>query len=261
MKPGWNPTRRNRNAGTGAHGHGNDNKLRIPEPWMDSRRFYEKIGAHRQVLRTVGASTIRFVVEEPRPGWFHPCTPDEICAVMASCPEEHVSLAPFIVLRQPTRKQRILSQVWGRAVFLFEFDDYAGRAIVLEAQDSQPYLWRRSRTPDHERELDRLRLDGHSVVRQGRGVLVEPNARAIRATVLLRTLLHEIGHHVDYARSSDEEWDARTPLEREDYAHSYAQAARERLGKHGVAPPGLEIESHRAADGLPQEWFALRKDA
>jgi hypothetical protein len=261
MKPGWNPTRRNRNAGTGAHGHGNDNKLRIPEPWIESRRFYERIGPHRQVLKTVGASAVRFVVEEPRLGWFHPCTPDEICTVLGSCPEEHVSLAPLIVLRQPTRKQRILSQVWGRAVFLFEYDDYAGCAIVLEAQDSQPYLWRRSRTPDHERELDRLRRDGHTVARQGRDVLIEPNAAAIRTTVLYRTLLHELGHHVDYARSTSEEWDARTPLEREDYAHSYAQAARDRLQKNGITLPTIRGASHQAEDDLPQEWFALRKDA
>ena len=53
----------------------------------------------------------------------------------------------------------------------------------------------------HVRELDRLRADGHSVRLDRRHWLIEPNAAALRHTQLFRTLLHEIGHHVDYRQT------------------------------------------------------------
>jgi hypothetical protein len=260
MRPGCNPTRRNRNVGTKAHGHGNDNRLTIPEPWNDLRLFYERIGPHRIVSKPIGPHTVKFVVEEPRPGWFHPCMPAEIGRLLRGCPQEHVELVPMIVLRQPTRKQRILSQVWGRAVFQFEFGDYSGRAIIIEAQDSLPYTWKRSRTPEHEREIERLRQDGHSVLLRGRSVIVEPNPESVRNTVLYRTLLHEVGHHVDHAQSTSEQWDGRTSSEREDFAHLYAAAAYERLRSKGIAPVDRSLFRDALADELPLDWFMPRED-
>lgn len=261
MKPGWNPVHRNRKIGTKASGHGQNNRLTIPEPWSDTRRFYERIGAHRTFTRSLGEQTIRFVVEEPCDGWIHPCTPSEVCEVLERCDLRDVELAPMIVMRQPTRKQRILSPAWGRAIFLFELGDYCGPAIILEAQDCLPYVWSRRRRPEQERELERLRSDGHQVQIRGRLVALQPSPLSIKRTVLLRTLPHEIGHHVDNARHAPEEWDARTSTEREDFAHGYAAKVRGRLPEVHELPSELALHEQLAADALPAHWFQLRGDA
>ena len=42
-RPGWNPSRRNRNIGTAKSGHGQNNRLVIPARWSDDRVFWEKL--------------------------------------------------------------------------------------------------------------------------------------------------------------------------------------------------------------------------
>jgi hypothetical protein len=58
---------------------------------------------------------------------------------------------------------------------------------------------------------------------------------SVRSTQLYRTLLHEIGHHVDYSHSKGEF--ARKPAsEKETFAHKYAYKLRAQLEKRGVIP-------------------------
>jgi hypothetical protein len=42
-KPGWDPRRRNRNIGTPKAGRGRDTRFTIPEPWSDTRLYYERL--------------------------------------------------------------------------------------------------------------------------------------------------------------------------------------------------------------------------
>ena len=151
MRPGWNPTRRNRNVGTKAHGHGSNNNLTIPESWHEPKRYYEKLLSYNVVTRMDGTRLIRFFVEPTRPDWFYPCSVDDICAVLAHCSSEALRAFDFIVMRQPTRKQRILWPVWGRAIFSFDIDKHSGSAIVVEAQDLSPIEWRSSIDPERTR--------------------------------------------------------------------------------------------------------------
>jgi len=123
--------RRNKNVGTKAHGHGSNNKLAIPESWHESKRYYEKLSSYTVVTRTVGTRELRFFIEPTRPDWFYPCTVDDICAVLSRCSSEVLSAFDFIVMRQPTRKQRILC----------------------------PVEWSNSIDPECARELDRLSQD------------------------------------------------------------------------------------------------------
>src|SRR4051794_40946687 len=106
MRSGWNPTRRNRNVGTKAHGHGSNNRLVIPEPWHEPKAFYERLSSFVVVTRKVGLRDLMFFVEPTRPGWFYPCSVDDTCRVLSGCNAEDLSSFDFIVMRQPTRKQR-----------------------------------------------------------------------------------------------------------------------------------------------------------
>lgn len=51
MRPGWNPTKRNRNIGTKKQGHGRDNRLVIPQAWPEDRIFWEVLRSPVLVTR------------------------------------------------------------------------------------------------------------------------------------------------------------------------------------------------------------------
>jgi len=162
------------------------------------------------------------------------------------------------VLRQPTRKQRILSPVWGRAIYSFDVSSYHGPAIVIEAQDTAPVIWPTSLDPVRCRELDRLRADGHDVRRTRRGIEIHVTPSSLRNTVLYRTLLHEIGHHVDFKRCPESEWNSRTSTEKDDYAHRYARGAFQALELRGVIPFAPALDAHSLEQSrLSVEWFRL----
>ena len=258
MRPGWNPTRRNRNVGTKAHGHGANNSLTIPESRHELKCYYEKLGSYTVVSRTVGTRKLRFFVEPTRSDWFYPCTVDDICAVLSHCSPEVLSAFEFVVMRQPTRKQRILCPVWGRAIFSFDIDQYSGSAIIIEAQDLSPIRWENSIDPAHARELDRLREDGHDVHSTRRGIEIRVTANSLRNTVLYRTLLHELGHHIDHKRCDGDNWSSKTQSAKEDYAHRYALELKAFLSMQAAWPfaPIMDDES-LLGDGLKREWFCL----
>lgn len=256
MRPGWNPTRRNKHAGTKAHGHGDDNDMVIPESWHDPKCYSEKLSSYVIVRRNVGARDLNFFVEPTRPDWFYPCTVDDICAVLSHCSAEVLSAFDFVVLRQPTRKQRILSPVWGRAMFTFDLNQHTGAAIVIEAQDLGSIVWPRSINPERARELKRLRGDGHEVRNTRRGLEIQPTCFSLRNTVLYRTLLHELGHHVDYKRSTQEEWSCKCRSEKEDFAHRYALDMYAQLSKQDLVPFAPIVDDELLfQDKLKREWF------
>jgi hypothetical protein len=262
MRPGWNPIRRHRNIGTPAQGHGEDNRLTIPESWYDRSVFYERLGACATFTQRVNGHYLRFFVEPTRTGWFHPCSVEDAMGLLSHVPAQDLAILDFIVMRQPTRKQRILRPVWGRAVFQFELAPHVGTAIVLEAQHLEPTVWRNSLAPGDQRELDRLQADGHQVRKTRRTIEIRPTPAALRNTVLYRTLLHELGHHVDYRRFSAQEWGSRPSAQKEDYAHRYASEHCARLRQAGAVPfdPQSDAEQ-RQAHGLRDEWFCALTDA
>lgn len=254
MKSGRNPTRRNRNIGTTKQGHGQDNKLVIPWSWRDSRSFYEKLLDCQTVSRQISDQPFTFLVESTRRDSIHPCTVDDIACLLGHVPATDLKGLNIVVLRQPKRKEQILSPVWGRLQYFANFGHVSGPAIILEAPDlSKPIRWSKSQTPDFARELERLDEDGHRVVSNRREWIIEPTLESARATMLYRTLLHEIGHWVDWHGSVlgsaaarrhsevdindlEEKYFARPVSERESAAHRYADALAIQLRKIGIIP-------------------------
>lgn len=126
---------------------------------------------------------------------------------------------------------------------------------------------------DARRELERLITDGHDAETVPSGVRIRSSLEACRNTQLFRTLLHEIGHQVDYLNSvewphkasvgtdqgtqgrKDRYWQKST-AEKEAFAHRYA----EEKGRHLRALGAIPFE--RTADpktlrnhGLDPAWF------
>jgi hypothetical protein len=262
-----NPTRRNRNIGTTKRGHGQDNKLVIPNSWWDSHVFWEKLGRHTRVTRTVDGRGFHFLVENTRRDCTHCCTVDDILCVIRHIPADDMAGLNVFVLRQPKRKEQILAPVWGRLIYEAEYGDWVG-AVRLEAQNlAKPIRWSRSLDPETSRELDRLRLDGHRIVSTRREFHIEITLESARANQLYRTLLHEIGHRVDWldsvkrraarAKRPEQEFErlyfARPQSERENSAHHYADELAEQLRESGVIP----FERQLSAESLEKDDLRL----
>jgi hypothetical protein len=256
MKRGWDATRRNRNIGTAKQGLGQDNRLVIP--WCGLKIYYQNLTEYKVFLRSVHSRSLPFIVERTRADSCHACTIDDIARVLQHVPSSDFFGIDFIVLRQPKRKEEIINPVWGRIAYFAEIGTQRGRAIFLEAiNPSIPIRWPKSLTPDMQQELERLRFDGHEIVTTRHGHRIKSSLESVRATQLYGTLLHEIGHSVDYD-SDQGAFDRKSSLEKETFAHQYAEKQRERLVRFGVIPFARMFDKKTVVrDGLSVSDFTV----
>jgi len=249
----FNPTRRNRNIGTAKQGFGQDNSLVIPRPLEPFREFYERLENYSIDFRIINSHEFVFITEQSRQDSFHSCSINDITTIIKNVPKEDYGDLRFIVLRQPKRKEEIKSSVWGRLIYSYEFENDYFPAIILEAQSSDRKLkWSRKLGIDAQKELNRLKEDGHFFNEDKRNFTARFDLNAIRNTQLYRTLIHELGHYVHYLEyverpgSEDEEfseWEKRNDKyfqlpssEKEKYAHNYADKLKRKLTKKGIIP-------------------------
>ncbi len=111
----------------------------------------------------------------------------------------------------------------------FEFNDDSGNAIILESLDlRKPIRWQKPLSANWMEQLEKLRLQGHTITESKRFFEVSSTLKAVRKTQLFETLPHEVGHHVH--ASTDERFDQRTKREKEDFAEDYAREFMEKFG-------------------------------
>lgn len=258
MKSGRNATRRNQNIGTAKSGHGQDNKLVLPVTHRPGLSYYfERLKNYKSVSREIKDRHITFLVEETRADCYHACTVDDTAHVLRFVPHGDLTGIELIVLRQPKRKEEILNAAWGRWVPYMEIDDkYRGSAIILEAVPlTKPMRWAKSLVPDSLKELERLAADGHQITTAKKHHIISLSLASVRATQLYRTLLHEIGHHVDFSRDA-KVFDRKPASEKEVFAHRYAGILREELTRKGVIPFERMLSSNRIQEaGLRMSDF------
>lgn len=95
------------------------------------------------------------------------------------------------------------------------------------------------------------------MIRTKRGYKFTPTLETVRAKQLYRTLLHEIGHHVDYTINS-KTIDNKTSKDKEVFAHSYAVKMKEKLTQQGVIPFNRLVDLEQIEkDGLDVNDFLL----
>ena len=232
-----NPARRNRNIGTAKQGHGQNNRLVIPYDRENDRMFWERLTNFKATFREIGSHRLTFLVEKTRTESFHACTVDDITYLLDHVSYSDVRKINLIILRQPKRKEEILSRAWGRLVFYAEVGDYRGSAIILEAvEPAKSMLWRKSLDTEDQKELERLREDGHQITMTKRGHEIITSLESARATQLYRTVLHEIGHYVDSSQMSSAAWESKPSVEKETFAHRYADMMKDQLVKDRIIP-------------------------
>jgi hypothetical protein len=282
MRSGFNPTRRNRNIGTSKQGHGQNNKLTIPAICHAERSWWGQLGEHKQVYRSLAGRNLLFIVEATRDDSFHACTIDDICHLLRFVPLEDWEFLETFVLRQSTRKQEIKNPSWGRLAYSATLGRPAqssiasGPALFLEAQHPNKIIsWSASLDPDDQAEFERLKADGHKAIKKGRRFLLSCDLQSIRATQLYRTVLHEIGHWVDWLQkvvrpSGDDPdlWErhedlyfSRPSAEREAFAHLYGVAAGERLRSTGRIPFDRVIDRESLDEhGMRKDFLVAEKE-
>jgi hypothetical protein len=257
MKGGYNPVRRNRNIGTAKQGHGRTNAMRIPSVCHEERTWWENLGPHIVLQKSAACREITFFVEHTREDCVHACTVDDICHVISLVPESDLNSLNTVVLRQSTRKQWLLNPAWGRLAYSAELGrpgrkaSRSGPAVFLEAVNpAAVWKWGKDLCIADSLEVERLQADGHRVEDTGKHLLFHSSSESVRATQLYRTLLHEIGHWVDWlekvARPAGDDsavydtlsdrYFARPEKERESFAHRYADVLRKRLTAEGRIP-------------------------
>jgi hypothetical protein len=270
---GWTPTRRNRNIGTAKSGRSKNNKLIIPERRADGKVFWERLSNPVFCPMRINGHQVTLAVEPPSDGYIHAITPHDVAGVLELIVEEHLKSIELLVLRQPNKKEEVLTPAWGRFVYYADLGRYSGPAVYLEAvKVGTTIRWSNKLTPHDRKELRSLALDGHSVVKIKRGYDIYTTPYAVRNTQLFRTIPHEIGHAVDYlshapslspSSSADDEflardYDSKPYLDKEEFANRYAREFYAKWTKLGVLPFDRRYEELQLkAMGLNPMWFCM----
>lgn len=249
-------TRRNRNIGTAKQGYGQNNKMKIAEPLFasDCRWFPERLEKYRKEVRVINDHEFVFIVEDTIKGYYHACSVDDVAGMISHVPVDDYGEMKYIVLRQPKRKEALLSPVWGRLIYSYEFEGDYFPAIILEAAE-EGFLLKFSRklSVGNVKEIERLKKDGYKFVEDRKSFQAQVFPENVRSTLLYRTLLHEFGHYRQYLSVVEdlgnedeefEEWEKRRDYyhdsilssEKEKFAHSYADKLRTKLENEGIIP-------------------------
>jgi hypothetical protein len=202
--------------------------MSIPYSYSRHKTFYENLADYTTLKKTINCHEFLFIIEKTKPNYKHACSVEDIEAVVAHIPPNDYGNMKFFVLRQPKRKEEILSPVWGRLVSEYTFANETKAAIIIEALDyTQVIKWSKKLSVEDKRELERLISDGHRVADRGRNYTISYNIDSVRNTQLYRTIPHEFGHHVHYTRFlgvyTDKQWEIYPKLEKEKFAHAYAK--------------------------------------
>ncbi len=248
-----NSIRRNRNIGTAKQGFGQNNKLEISNPYGTLKDFYERLDNYKKYKRIINGHDFLFIVEQTRKTSQHACSIKDIKTIIEQIPSVDYGELKFIVLRQPKRKEETLSPSWGRLIYSYEFEGDYFPAIILDAVDyAQKFKWTKKLSINSQKELERLKEDGHDFFDNGKFYEAEFKLEFVRNTQLYRTLLHEFGHYVQYSElvdrpaTEDEDYEIyekrrdnyfKLPkVEKEKFAHKYADTLREKMQRQGTIP-------------------------
>lgn len=243
-------TRRNKNIGTSKQGHGQNNKLTIAEPYCTSKYFYERLDKYTKTKKIINGHEFVFIVEKTRETSIHSCSIEDVQTIIEQIPESDYGKLKFIVFRQPKRKEEILSPVWGRLIYIYEFENEYLPAIIIDAIDlTKKFKWSNKLTLEKKKELERLKNDGHEIINDGRYYISEYKKENVRNTQLYRTLLHEFGHYVHYLESverpsvDEQDYEERRDLyfkiptiEKEKFANNYAEKLSSDLRERKIIP-------------------------
>ena len=266
---GWNPSRRNKKIGTSNQGFKARNDFGIPTSRQDDRLFWQKLRNQVALPYTIGDHEFVILIEPTYRDYKYYVTVPDLIEVIKCIPEEHRRDIKIFAFRQPKRKEAIFSQVWGRLGYLVEFGKYSGPTVFLEAQPIDlTYKIKNNIDTDFMQELERLKKEGHQIELTKRHFEIRCSPEAVRNTQLYGTLIHEIGHQVDYFEkvtrpeqdeNADEDLQERyfslPTKQKEHFAERYALEMALRLRRKNMIPFDPLPISSKQHSRIKPEWF------
>ena len=216
----------NRNIGVAKRNFGKNNHLTAPGEWLHAGRLFDPV----KTDSSMSATGIRLLREHTLTGYSHALSLPDIENILAVVPSEDLSGIKWITQIQPSHKQELLGRLWASYYAEIKIGSTSGSMLVLYAiKPSYIIKWDSHLNPFYEQELQRLMNEGHTVTKERRGYSITTTPESARATQY-RSLLHEIGHHVDRLRNPDS---ANKPyLEREKFAEHYVRRYGTYAGSH-----------------------------
>lgn len=240
------------------------------------RSYAKGLRDYVQVHRTINGKPLQFLIEPVETGYVHPCTPDDVVELLELLPIQAVA-GPYplqaVVMRQAPKKESILRGAWGRFCPYVDLGPVAGAVIFLEA--AKPYneiSWGAKLDLECQGEVRRMDALLERVPGKGKEHRYKMGFAGLRRWVLYHTLIHEVGHWMDYRRmvvwpserGEIEESDGidaywRRPLaERESFAHRFSDEWRDELSRRHRGIP-FEQQLYRARlkeERVEPTWFA-----
>lgn len=266
---GWNPSRRNKKIGTSDQGFKARNDFGIPSSRQDDRLFWQKLRNPAVLPCTIGDHEFAILIEPTHADYKYYVSVSDLIEVIKHIPEEHRRDIKVFAFRQPKRKEAIFSHVWGRLGYLVYFGKYFGPTVFIEAQPiGLTYKIKNDIDADFAQEIERLKQEGHQIELTKRHFEIRSTPQAIRNTQLYGTLIHEIGHQVDYfekvtrpgeAEDADDDLQERyfslPTKQKEQFAERYAIEMALKLRNKGIIPfDPLPISTEHYSKINP-EWF------
>ena len=266
---GWNPSRRNKKIGTSDQGFKARNDFGIPTSRQDDRLYWQKLRDPVTIPYTIGDHEFAILIEPTDRDHKYYVSVSDLIEVIKCIPEAHRRDIKVFAFRQPKRKEAIFSHAWGRLGYQVYFGKYSGPTVFLEAQPIDlAYKIKNNIDADFTQELEKLKQEGHQIELTKRHFQIRCPPEAIRNTQLYRTLIHEIGHQVDYfekvTRPDEEEnadedlqerYFSRPAKEKEHFAERYAAEMVLQLRSKNIIPfDPLPISAEHHSDINP-EWF------
>jgi hypothetical protein len=267
--PGWNPARRNKRIGTTDQGFKARNDFGIPTSREDDRLFWQKIRNPVTIPYTIGSHEFAILVEPTDRNYKYYVSISDMIEVLRHIPQDDRRDIKVFAFRQPKRKEAIFSHSWGRLGYHVYFGKYSGPTVFLEAQPvGLTYRIENNVDANFKQEIEKLAQEGHQIELTKRHFDIRCPPAAIRNTQLYRTLIHEIGHQVDYfekvtrpseAEDADEDLQERyfslPSRQKEHFAERYAAEMVSQLGSKNIIPfDPLPISTDRHPEINP-EWF------
>ena len=168
----------------------------------DAGRQSQAFNAPEIWYEPTGRSDIRFVVQDPGRGYFHPLTIEEVRSRLALLPERFTRRIEVIQFSRMTRKRALFpcyGMQWGPNIYLYPMEESLEEIHV--------------RPPRPEQQIEARMFGGRWVQQPGAWKLVWTK-QAIRDFYLNNVLIHEVGHVNDDRNNSFED--------RERYANWFA---------------------------------------
>jgi len=214
-----NPIKRNQNIGTKKSGYKKQSSFDIP--FQNWKPFYENLKIQEQCQREVNGKTFTFIVEKLKSNYIYACSIDEICKVLSYCPSEDLEGLSLVILRQPKKKEEILSPCWGRLIYEFNYQAKLQPAIIIESIDINEDIIIKGTdvSPFLQKEIEQLKNEGHEIKITNKKIIIKNTMQSVKNTQLYRTVLHEVGHYVFKKRG----YNINNHEEKETFANTYAK--------------------------------------